>query len=214
MKALLLGSISVLADTSELQRAAFNDAFHEAGLDWYWSRDEYRRMLENSGGKGRIAEFSDRCGEKVDTQALHAHKTEIFQDMLRSQPLELRPYVAQALADARDQGVKIGLISGTARKSLEALLDRFGGISALGIDLVTSADDGLAAKPDPALYTHALKVLDIAAHEAIAVEDNVPGLKAAQAAGLTCYAYPNENTMLHDFGDAPHIESLMTSHAA
>jgi hypothetical protein len=34
MSAILFGSISTLADTSELQRRAFNEAFSAHGLDW------------------------------------------------------------------------------------------------------------------------------------------------------------------------------------
>jgi hypothetical protein len=55
VSALLFGSISTVADTSELQRAAFNRAFAEHGLDWTWDRDDYRAMLATSGGRSRIA---------------------------------------------------------------------------------------------------------------------------------------------------------------
>lgn len=214
MKALLIGSISVLVDTSEIQRCAFNDAFHEAGLDWYWSRDEYRQMLKDSGGKDRIEAFAERAGETVDAKALHAHKTEIFQQLLRAGGLELRVHTAQALADAREQGIKIAFVSGTAQESLDAVLEPFGGADALGLDLVTSAKEGLAAKPDPALYRYALEQLGVAASDAIAIEDNLAGVAAAKAAGITCYAYPNENTIDHDFDATPDVTELTRQQAA
>lgn len=34
MGTILFGSISMLADTSEVQRESFNEAFGEFGLDW------------------------------------------------------------------------------------------------------------------------------------------------------------------------------------
>jgi hypothetical protein len=37
---ILFGSISTVADTSELQREAFNAAFAEHGLDWRWDPDD------------------------------------------------------------------------------------------------------------------------------------------------------------------------------
>ena len=37
MRALLLGSIGVLAETSELQRRAYNTAFVAHGVDWHWN---------------------------------------------------------------------------------------------------------------------------------------------------------------------------------
>lgn len=36
MKAILIGSIGTLADTSDMRREAFNEAFAQAGLDWTW----------------------------------------------------------------------------------------------------------------------------------------------------------------------------------
>ena len=48
IQALFFGGIGTLLETSELQREAFNAAFREAGLDWHWSIDEYREMLENA----------------------------------------------------------------------------------------------------------------------------------------------------------------------
>lgn len=50
MSAVLFGSISTIADTSELQRQAFNQAFRIHGLDWDWNREDYRGMLAASGG--------------------------------------------------------------------------------------------------------------------------------------------------------------------
>lgn len=207
MKALFLGSISVLVDTSEIQREAFNRAFSEAGLDWHWSQDTYRHMLTESGGQGRIEDFAEEKGADVDAQALHARKTEIFQEMLRKEGLSIRPQTERLLNSAREQGLKIAFVSGTAKESLDAVLEGLGGADALGFDLVTSRETGLAAKPDPALYLYALETLGLEAGEVTAIEDNGPGVAAARAAGLSCLAYPNENTEGHDFGEVPFLEN-------
>ena len=45
MKLLLLGSIGVVAETSELQRKAYNMAFAQHGLDWYWNVANYCELL-------------------------------------------------------------------------------------------------------------------------------------------------------------------------
>jgi len=37
----LFGSSGVLAETSYLQRHAYNAAFQDAGLDWVWAWPEY-----------------------------------------------------------------------------------------------------------------------------------------------------------------------------
>ena len=49
-----------------------------------------------------------------------------------------------------------------------------------------SAEDSLrvpTSKPDPAVYLHAGRVMDIDAHQGLAIEDSVPGVTSAVAAG-------------------------------
>ena len=53
-KALLFGSIGTLVETSEIQRKSFNEAFKKKGLNWYWTEEEYIKLLNKSGGSDRI----------------------------------------------------------------------------------------------------------------------------------------------------------------
>ena len=55
MKSLLFASI---VESSEIQREAFNAAFKEFGVDWYWNVANYIKMLEKPGGLNRLIEFS------------------------------------------------------------------------------------------------------------------------------------------------------------
>jgi hypothetical protein len=83
MSAIFFGSIGTIADTSELQRQAFNQAFALHNLDWNWSREEYRALLEQSGGAQRIEDYARSRGQLVDAKAVHRSKSEIFQAPLR-----------------------------------------------------------------------------------------------------------------------------------
>jgi hypothetical protein len=96
MPALLLGSISTVADTSELQRQAFNQAFETHGLNWRWDQDQYRAMLSTSGGQARIAEYAQSLGQTVDAKAVHETKSRIFQDRLAQGGLAPRPGVVDS----------------------------------------------------------------------------------------------------------------------
>src|SRR6202012_5453641 len=82
MPALVVGSISTVADTSELQRQAFNQAFAAHGLDWRWDQDQYRAMLSGNGGQARIAGYAQSRGQTVDAKAIHETKSRIFQEEL------------------------------------------------------------------------------------------------------------------------------------
>jgi len=130
MPALLFGSIGVLAETSHLQRDAFNDAFREAGLDWHWSEADYRAMLSDAGGRDRIARYADERGEQVNADALHARKTALFQARLE-QGVPLRPGIEDAMAAARDKSWQIAFVTTTAPdKDCVAVEDNPDGLTA------------------------------------------------------------------------------------
>jgi HAD superfamily hydrolase (TIGR01509 family) len=203
MSALLLGSISTVADTSELQRQAFNQAFADHGLDWRWDRDDYRAMLTGSGGQNRIAAYANARGEHVDAQAVHEAKSKIFRDLLATTGLAPRPGVADTVKAAKEHGWRVGLVTTTARANVSALLSRLHPqLSDQDFDVIVDSSSVGSPKPDPAPYVFALQALTEAPGDCVAVEDNVGGVQAATAAGIPCIAFPNENTGGHDFSAA------------
>jgi HAD superfamily hydrolase (TIGR01509 family) len=203
MPAVLLGSISTVADTSELQRQAFNQAFADHGLDWRWDQDQYRALLASSGGQARIAEYAASRGQTVDAQAVHETKSKIFRESLATAGLSPRAGVVDTIKDAKSRGWKVGLVTTTSRDNISALLDALSPqVRAQDFDVIVDASSVEQPKPDKAAYSFALQRLDEAPGDCVAVEDNVGGVQAAVAAGLTCVAFPNENTAQHDFAAA------------
>ena len=97
MKAILLGSIGTVADTSHMQLAAFNQAFKIHNLSWIWSPDEYSKMLKVSGGANRIQQYANSMGEEVNAAQIHLTKTQIFQSTLTSEGVSLRQGISAVL---------------------------------------------------------------------------------------------------------------------
>jgi HAD superfamily hydrolase (TIGR01509 family) len=200
MPALLLGSISTLADTSELQRQAFNQAFADHGLDWHWDQDHYRAMLSESGGQARIEGYAQSLGQTVDAKAVHATKSRVFQQHLANDQLSARPGVLDAIRAAHGNGWKTGLVTTTSPENVASLLRALSPrLQAGDFDVIVDATSVQNPKPDPAAYLFALHKLDERAVDCVAVEDNKGGVQAATAAGITCVAFPNENTADGDF---------------
>lgn len=203
MSAVLFGSISTLVDTSEIQRNAFNEAFRSHGLDWEWSRDDYRSMLGSNGGAGRIADYAGQRGEKVDADAIHATKSEIFRSSLLKDGASARPGVVETITAARDRGIKVGLVTTTSQENVAAVLSALGpDVTAESFDIVTDVASVDSPKPDKAVYEYALAQLGESAGDVVAIEDNVGGVTAASAASIRCIAFPNENTAGTTFADA------------
>jgi HAD superfamily hydrolase (TIGR01509 family) len=209
MSAILFGSISSVADTSELQRDAFNRAFEAHGLQWHWDREDYRAMLDKSGGKDRIAEQARALGQTVDAQAVHDTKSKLFQQSLATAPLSPRPGVVETIEAARATGSKVGLVTTTSHANVVALLDSLApAVRADHFDVVVDADSVAEPKPEPDAYSFAVRSLSEQPGECVAIEDNVGGVRAAVAAGVPCVAFPNENTVGHDFGGARVVDRL------
>jgi beta-phosphoglucomutase-like phosphatase (HAD superfamily) len=119
---ILFGSIGTLVETSDLQREAFNEAFAEAGLDWHWDAQTYRRLLQKPGGQARIERFAAERGETVDASALHRRKTVLFDTEIKEGSLDLREGVAEVVSFTRDAGTKLGFVTTTSRENVEATL--------------------------------------------------------------------------------------------
>jgi HAD superfamily hydrolase (TIGR01509 family) len=210
MPAILFGSISTLVDTSELQRRAFNESFARHGLDWNWSREEYVSMLGSNGGAQRIADYAQSRGDDVDAASVHATKSQIFQELLGSSALQPRPGVIDTVQEAKRSDHKLAFVTTTSQGNIDALLAALRPhISAEMFDLIVNGDSVKRPKPDAAAYAFALEKLSEDADSAVAIEDNVGGVAAATAAGVTCIAFPNENTVGADFSAAAEtVDSL------
>ena len=210
MTAVLFGSIGTLADTSEMQRESFNEAFQQHGLDWNWSRDEYRELLRDSGGAQRIEAYARQRGEDVDAAAVHRTKSEIFQRKLAEDAPGPRDGVADAVAAAKGDGFKVALVTTTSRANLEALATGVKpGLDLGDFDLVVDKSEVDAPKPDGAVYEYAISQLGEDPSACVAIENNLDGVSAAKAAGIAVVAYPGVDNADHGFDDADEkVESL------
>lgn len=209
LKALLFGAIGTLAETSDMQRRAFNRAFEEGGLDWQWDEALYQKLLEVSGGKNRVRHYSqehDADNENLSEDkitALHSRKTEIYNEMLAQGELSLRPGVARLIGEAKSQGVKLGLASATSPDNINAIADAAGdALSLEDFDVVMNADKVKEGKPAPDVYKICLKDLGVDAADAAAIEDTAISVQAAKNAGLVCVATPGKYTSAQDFSHA------------
>jgi HAD superfamily hydrolase (TIGR01509 family) len=203
MSAILFGSISTLVDSSELQRRAFNESFEAHGLDWQWSQPDYAAMLDSNGGAQRIADYAEARGDAVDADAVHATKSQIFQELLATSGLKARPGVIATVNEAKRRDVKLGFVTTTSQENISALLEALSpDIDVDTFDVIVDRDSVATPKPDAAAYVFALEELGENADSAVAIEDNVGGVAAASAAGVRCIAFPNENTADGDFAAA------------
>lgn len=192
-KAILFGAIGTLVETSDIQRRSFNAAFRDAGLEWEWGREAYADMLRAPGGRDRIASYAKSRGEDVDADRIHAAKVAHFRARVEADGLVLREGVAEVMAQAREEGVKLGFVTTTGTRTVDLVLDGLAGaVQRSDFAFIGDRDMVSKSKPSAEIYRIALSDMGLAAGDAIAVEDTPESAMAAVTAGIECVGFPGE----------------------
>jgi sugar-phosphatase len=101
---------------------------------------------------------------------------------------EAKQGVGHALEFMRSRGLCLALASSSAMSVIEAAIGKLG--LERQFEVVHSADSEPCSKPAPDVYLGAARRLGVAPHRCIALEDSLPGVEAAKAAGMACIRFP------------------------
>ena len=121
-KALLFGSIGTLIESSDIQRNSFNQAFKEAGLEWYWDEQDYKVLLKKSGGTKRVEDFADKNNVNVNAEKIRNRKTEIFSSYISQNKQELRKSVSKIIKFTKENNIKLGFCTSTTNNNVDAVI--------------------------------------------------------------------------------------------
>jgi putative hydrolase of the HAD superfamily len=136
--------------------------------------------------------------DSLDPARLHEDQLSIANKIIRTYPI--LPGVFDFILEAKAAGRKLAVASSSPRSWVTGHLSRLELIQYF--DVILTAEDVLRVKPDPELYFLALSRLAIHPSEAVVFEDSPNGILAANAAGITCIAVPNEITRTMDISHA------------
>lgn len=221
LQALIFDVGGTLADTErDGHRPAFNLAFEQAGLDWYWDRQTYGELLSESRPDGRIRLYlqrfrpavlaSSECGVLITD--LVRRKTAIYMGMVENGRVPLRPGVPRLLQQARALGLQLAIATSTGTDEVTALLEHGLGTGSSGwFGCIATGELVSARKPAPDVYRYALQQLSLDAKHCLALENSSSGLRAATAAGIPTVVTVSDYTrdqsfegalaVLSDFGE-------------
>ena len=160
-------------DTSETTGMNFREIY-----DYLEARNEMTASKEEFVDRYQQA-ARDIYGEKVELQAN-------FRDLV---------------ADIREDGRTVALVSSSPHDWIDRMLDRF--------DLRDSFDRTISAeeidaksKPDPDVYEYAAEEVGVEPTDCTAVEDSTNGVKSAKAAGMQTVGYRNQSDDELDLSEA------------
>lgn len=185
----------VIVDTEPLHFAAFEKTLEPLGLHFTWQ--EYVDIYIGFDDRDAFRHAFSSRGETLDQQTLHRlieQKAAYFQEIIQS-GITAYPGVVDLISRLHTHKFPLAICSGALRADIDPILAMLG-ISDY-FDVIVTADDVAASKPDPECYQLAFRRLH-AAHRnsfsqqgTIAIEDTPAGISAAKAAGLLVCAVTN-----------------------
>jgi len=146
----------------------------------------YRAHLHEAADVDALARLRGRCarvlGDALAPEAAGLADDELLVALMAALRFRAYPEVPDVLRALRARGARLVVVSNWD-VSLHDVLDRTG-LSTLVDGAVSSAEFG-AAKPDPAIFAHALEVAGAGPHDALHVGDSVEAdVEGARAAGV------------------------------
>ena len=108
-------------------------------------------------------------------------------DLLRTAPVPVLPGALELVAEVQSAGLPYALVTSSEPEIVDAVLAKLDA----SFPVIVCAADVSHAKPDPEGYLLAAAKLGVEPHQAIALEDSVNGVLAAEAAGYRTVAVPS-----------------------
>jgi beta-phosphoglucomutase-like phosphatase (HAD superfamily) len=147
---------------------------------------------------GLEAQAERRMGELGAATPLDAYLTlrlRIYEAMISDERLireQEYPWSTSLLRESRRAGHPIGVATMSHRKHAVLVLDRLGLTGE--VDVLVTREDVRDAKPSPEIYELIATLLGVAPRDCFVLEDSVPGVRSAVAAGMACVAITNDMT--------------------
>ncbi len=190
LKTVLWDLDGTIADT-ELSghRIAFNQAFKECFLDWYWDEETYINLLKFPGGKNRLKQYSLSSSHQLSDskiKEIHNKKQKFYSSILKKGQIKIRPGVHRLTSELKEMGVSQWIVTSSGISSVKSLVDSSFKEYANPFSGLITSEDVINHKPNPECYLLALKKSNSEPQNTIAIEDSIEGFRAAKAAGLNC----------------------------
>jgi len=196
LDAVVLDFDGVIVNTEPLHFEAFREVLRPLGLAFSW--EAYTSYYLGFDDRDAFREAFKKGGRTVEDDVLHrliGDKARAFRGFVEQRGVESYPGVLPLIRSLSGR-VPIALCSGALAGDIEPIIRKLD----LGrvFDVVVTADDVEASKPDPASYLLVLKRLaeafparETRPRHCVAIEDTPAGIEAASAAGLTVLAVCN-----------------------
>ena len=179
-----------IADTELCgHRVAFNLAFKDFDLDWYWNEKKYLELLKVSGGLNRILHYRNEIHSEIKKDIcikLQVRKRYYYKELILSGKIKVRHGVTRLIEELAAFNIKQFIVTTSGRESLEPFLNTSLPSHLNYFSRIITYEDVSKHKPYPDAYKLAVQLSNQSHLNCIAIEDSSIGVKAANAASINC----------------------------
>lgn len=214
LRAVVFDFDGLVLDTESAILRAWQEEYERHGVEFpseHFIRANVGTIRGQADYVDEYDELERLVGAPVDRDEIVARRTDRHEELLAGVPPN--PGVTEWLDAVEEAGLARGVASSSPRDWVVPHLERLDLLHRFDhVSTRTDVDD--RAKPDPAVYLHALEHLGVGAGEAVALEDSPAGVKAAKGAGMFTVAVPSPVTRILDFASGPLTADLVVDSLA
>ncbi len=182
--ALIFDLDGVILDSEPLHVEATNQVLRRYGHHLTLEENvPYMGLGEREYWNALIQKFGLPEGIEGD---LARAKAEIYEQLLRTEPLVPIPGISEFLARCQQAGFLLAVASSSRHPEIRLILQRLDFLKYFRV--VVSSQDVQQGKPRPDIFLKAAKALDVPPERCIVFEDSLNGIRAARAAGMKVVA--------------------------
>lgn len=183
-KALLFDLDGTLVDSEHFHFNTWNELLAESNVQL-----EYVDFLKNYAGiplPGNAVRLKELYAIETPIELLISRKEDLTVERLKTSTIGLMPYVQDTLDFFLSTGVTMALVTASKGADVDEMFSKNG--LAKYFNFLVTRSDVVNSKPDPESYNLAVEKSGFEKSECLVFEDTLNGLRAAKAAGLTCFA--------------------------
>ena len=135
----------------EAHLPAFNLAFKDFGLNWYWDQNKYIQLLRINGGKDRIAYYAKSINNGLSHDLIikiHEKKQFHYLELIKSNIVKFKIGVFRLINQLHKKKIRQFIVTSSSKKQVDSIIEcLFNGFNPF--EFIISSEDVELKKPNP-----------------------------------------------------------------
>ena len=110
----------------EADLPAFNYAFNDLGIDWYWDTNKYIQLLRINGGRNRIAYYSQSINGSLTEDfitKIHEKKQFHYLEIIKKNYVNFKTGVNRLINELHRKKVRQFIVTSSSKKQVDLLVE-------------------------------------------------------------------------------------------